>query len=82
MDGKMSVQRTRGLDREIRLYEAHKSEWLNSHLNEFVVVKRGHVLGFFLQFHDAYCAGAERYGVDADFLVKRVVPTEPLFAIF
>ena len=78
----MSVQCSRGLDQEIRLYEAHKAEWLNLQRNEFVVVKGNQVLGFFLQFHDAYCAGAERYGVHTDFLVKRVVPAEPVFAIF
>jgi hypothetical protein len=67
---------------ETELYEAHKSEWLKSHRDEFVVVKGTDLLGFFPNFHHAYRAGVEKYGMDADFLVKRVVPQEPVFVVF
>jgi len=70
------------LTAELELYEAHKSEWLRTHRDEFVVVKGNDTLGFFADFHQAYRAGVEKYGVDADFLVKRVVPQEPVFVVF
>ncbi len=70
------------LTAELELYEAHKSEWLKIHRDKFVVVKGTDPLGFFIDFHDAYRAGVEKYGIDADFLVKRVVPQEPVFVVF
>ncbi|HMC30179.1 MAG TPA: hypothetical protein VKL99_05050 [Candidatus Angelobacter sp.] len=70
------------LTAELELYEAHKSEWLKSHRDEFAVVKGNHLLGFYANFHEAYSAGVEKYGINADFLVKRVVPQEPVFVVF
>ena len=70
------------LSAETDLYEAHKAEWLKEHHDEFVVVKSNDLLGFFTNFHEAYSAGVEKYGIDADFLVKRVVPQEPVFVVF
>jgi len=67
---------------ETNFYETRKSEWLQNHRDEFVVVKGEELLGFFANFHEAYCAGAEKYGTNADFLVKRVMPQEPLFEVF
>jgi hypothetical protein len=67
---------------EADVYEANKSKWLESHRDEFVVVKGKEVFGFYTTFHEAYSAGAARYGTDVDFLVKRVVPQEPLFEVF
>ena len=70
------------LSTEIELYETRKSEWLQSHRDEFVVVKDKELLGFFPNFYEAYLAGAKKYGMSADFLVKRVVSQEPLFEMF
>jgi hypothetical protein len=67
---------------ETELYESHKSEWLKIHRDEFVVVKGTDILGFFSDFHQAYSAGAEKYGLETDFLVKRVVPQDPVFVEF
>lgn len=69
------------LRRELRFYEDHKAEWLKDHCDEFVVVKGTALLGFFASFRDAYYAGAQRFGY-VDFLVKQVLPQEPVFAIF
>lgn len=70
------------LSAELELYETRKTEWLNSHRDKFVVVKGNHVVGFFADFRGAYYAGVEQYGMDADFLVKRIVPQEPVFVVF
>ena len=70
------------LDSETQLYETHKHEWLQNHPGEFVVIRGSVPLGFFADFHDAYRAGVERYGLDTDFLVKRIVAQEPVFLVF
>ena len=67
---------------ELAFYENHKSEWLKTHRDEFVVIKRNKVVGFFNAFHEAYSVGVEEFGLDADFLVKRVVLQEPVFVVF
>ncbi|HXB20117.1 MAG TPA: hypothetical protein VNV88_01990 [Candidatus Solibacter sp.] len=67
---------------ETELYETHKTEWLQNHRDQFVVVKGNELLGFFHEFHVAYYAGVEKYGTNTDFLVKRVVPQEPVFVVF
>jgi len=67
---------------ETQLYEAQKSEWLGTHRDQFVVIKGQSLLGFFDNFHQAYTAGVAEYGMNIDFLVKRVVPQEPVFLVF
>lgn len=67
---------------ETQAYEAHKAEWLQNHCDQFVVIKGEILLGFFGDFQDAYRAGVEKFGIDTDFLVKRVVPQEPVFVVF
>jgi hypothetical protein len=67
---------------ETELYEAQKSNWLRTHRDKFVVIKGRNPLGFFDNFHQAYTAGVSEYGIDAEFLVKRVVPQEPIFLVF
>jgi hypothetical protein len=67
---------------ELEFYETHKAEWLTSHTGKFVVVKGKEPLGFFSEFHEAYRAGVEKYGIETDFLVKRVVLHEPVFVVF
>lgn len=70
------------LTAELELYESLKLEWLKNHRDEFAVVKGKKLLGFFGNFHEAYSAGVKEFGIEADFLVKRVVPQEPVFVIF
>jgi hypothetical protein len=67
---------------ETELYESHKSEWLQTHRGEFVVIQGDALLGFFADFHGAYHAGVKKYGIDRDFLVKRIVAQEPVFLVF
>ena len=78
----MSAAPTNRLSVEIEFYESRKAEWLKSHLDDFVVVKDNHVLGFFKNFHEAYYAGYEKFGDNVDFLVKRIASQEPVFVVF
>lgn len=67
---------------ELALYEANKSQWLQSHPGEFVVIHGNDNLGFFSEFHEAYSAGVHEFGMNTDFLVKKVVAQEPVFVVF
>lgn len=67
---------------EIEFYERHKSEWLKKCRDQFVVVKGEELLGFFIEFRDAYLAGVEKYGANTDFLVKPVVEQEQVISVF
>ena len=78
----MSTAPPTRLSAELEFYEAHKSEWLENNRDQFAVVKGNNLLGFFTNFHEAYQAGMQKYGADTDFLVKRVVPREPVFLVF
>jgi hypothetical protein len=82
MEGNMGTAPPTRLSVETKLYETHKADWLQSHRDQFVVVKGTHLLGFFAEFRDAYYAGVEKYGMETDFLVKRVVEQEPVFVVF
>jgi len=66
---------------ELEIYETQKAEWLQHHRDEFVVLKERELIGFFPTFHQAYLAGVAKYGMETDFLVKRVVPQEPIFEV-
>ncbi len=70
------------LSLETEFYDANKFEWLQNHRDEFVVVKGADLLGFFINFHDAYQSAVDKYGVSADFLVKRVTAQEPIFVVY
>jgi hypothetical protein len=69
------------LSLETEFYENHKAEWLQNHRDKFVVVKGREVLGFFTTFHEAYSAGVQKYGIETDFLVKQILPQEPVFEV-
>lgn len=76
-----TVLQAKRLEIEMNLYDLHKLEWLKTYPEEFVVIRSQDVLGFFKTFHEAYVAGARKYGTDIDFLVKRVT-REEVFLIF
>lgn len=70
------------LAKELEVYETLKPQWLRKHKGEFVVILGAEPLGFYPDFQAAYCAGVEKYGINTDFLVKRVAAQEPVFVVF
>jgi len=70
------------LSAELEYYESHKEEWLSSSRGRYVVIKGHTVLGFFDAFEAAYRAGALEWGVDTDFLIRKVVEHEPVFVVY
>jgi hypothetical protein len=70
------------LSSELALFEEYKSQWLQKHRGKYAVIKDSELVGFFVDFHDAYRAGVEKFGMNTDFLVKRLADQEPVFVIF
>jgi hypothetical protein len=70
------------LGKEQETFASHKAEWLDTQAGRYVVIKDTEVLGFFDSFQAAYTAGAIQFGIDNDFLVKRIVHNEPVFCLF
>ena len=70
------------LSAELVYFESHKNEWLSSNRGRYVVIKDQSTLGFFDSFEAAYRAGALEWGVDTDFLVRKVVEHEPIFVLY
>ena len=70
------------LSTELDFYSVHKNEWLSLQSGRYVVIKEHDVLGFYSSFPDAFRAGALKYGLETDFLVKQIVDREPVFFVF
>ena len=70
------------LTTELAYYAQHKDEWLKQQSGKYVVVKDDSVLGFYPNFEAAYRAGADKYGINTDFLVKQVLEHDPVFFVF
>ncbi len=78
----MPTEEQARLATELAFYALHKPEWLKQHRGEYVVVKDNTVLGFYSAFEAAYRAGAGKYGIRTDFLVKQILEHEPVFFVF
>ena len=69
------------LQRELRVFEQHKQEWLQSHPGAFVVISDTSVAGFYPDYESAFRAGLQKFGVQENFLVKQVWAEEPVYLI-
>lgn len=67
---------------ELEYYAQHKAEWLSRKTGKYVVIKDSAPLGFYPNFEAAYRAGAAKYGLNTDFLVKQILEHEPVFFVF
>ena len=67
---------------ELELYRRRRREWLEHHSGQYVVAKEESVLGFYPDFGAAYSAGAEAFGSNTDFLVKKVLEFDPVFSVY
>jgi hypothetical protein len=67
---------------EIRVFQEHREEWLNSNPGKFVAIQDSVVAdGFFNTYAEALKAGLQKFGVSRSFLVKQVWTTEPVYFI-
>lgn len=70
------------LSHELNVYETKKREWLNSHLNEFVVIAGDRIEGFHDTYESAFKAAIKAFGVEKQFLIKQVCATEPVYVVY
>jgi len=67
---------------ELKVFEEHRREWLQSHPGEYVVIQDNVVAeGFFSTYAEAFKAGLQKFGVRRGFLVKQVWVTEPVYTV-
>lgn len=69
------------LAEELRVYESHKIEWLQSHSGEFVVIVGQKVIGFHPNYESGFKAGLVAAGLGKSFLLKQVCIEEPVYLI-
>jgi hypothetical protein len=73
---------TEPFSEELKVFQDHRHEWLQSGLGKFVVIQDAVVAdGFFETYADAFNAGLQRFGVRREFLVKQVWTTEPVYFV-
>lgn len=58
------------------VFDAHKSEWLATHRDEYVVIKGNRIIGFFPTHRDAYESSIRAIG-NVDMLIRKVTEDEP-----
>ncbi len=66
---------------ELKVFEKHRHEWLQSHTGAYVVIQDDAIAGFFDSYADALKAGLQKFGVSRSFLVKQVWSTEPVYLV-
>ena len=75
----MPTQET--LAEELKIYEAHKLEWLRLHSGKFVVIVGHEVIGFHRDYESGFKAGLAAAGLGKNFLLKQVSREEPVYLI-
>jgi len=68
------------LEKERRLFEQHRAEWLKQHHGQFVLIKGEELIGVFNTQQEALVEGARRFGTES-FLVRQVEESEQLVYI-
>jgi hypothetical protein len=70
------------LQTELKVFEEHHEEWVQSHLGKFVVIQdRSVVNGFFDEYEEAFRAGIKQFGVERNFLIKQIWKTQPVYFV-
>ena len=70
------------LETELRVFEAHRWDWSQSHPGKFVVIREDAIVNeFFDEYEDAFRAGIQQFGADRNFLIKQVWKTEPVYFV-
>jgi hypothetical protein len=71
----------KALQRELRVFEQHKSEWLKTHPGDFVVIANTTVGGFYPDYESAFSGAISKFGTPGNFLVKQIWAEEPVYLI-
>jgi hypothetical protein len=67
------------LEKELEVFEQHRSEWCESNLGKFAVIQDDTVVDeFFSEWGLALRAGYRNFGADRPFLVKQILYVDPV----
>ena len=80
--GAMAHKKKGSLTEELGWYESHKAEWLPAQTGKFALVGGQHLAGFYSTYEQAFEAGLQEFGLDAEFLIKQVADQDPVFVIY
>jgi hypothetical protein len=70
------------LQKELQLFEEHRAEWVRSHRGEFVAIIGTRVIGFYSDYESGLGAGLSAVGLGHNFLLKQVLPEDPVYSAF
>jgi hypothetical protein len=71
-----------GLSVELEFFKQHRSEWVDGHTGEFVLIHGNEAEGFYPDYESALKAGLRVFGFDNQFLIKQIWIAEPVFVIY
>jgi hypothetical protein len=66
------------LQQEYDYFLAHLNEFMQTHANEFVVIKNNKVVGFFISYEKALRDGLARFGTQTPFFIKEIKEEETM----
>jgi len=69
---------TMALEAELRYFDEHREELVQAHLDKFVVIKGERLAGSYDTAQGAYEAAVAEFGPTEAFLLKRVLPEDPI----
>ena len=75
------MSETKTLQTELRVFERHKREWLQTNPGKFVVIADTTIAGFFPDYESAFKAGLKKFGIKGLFLVRQVWAEQPVYLI-
>lgn len=70
------------LKQELKLYHGQKKSWLDSHLNQYVVIGGEQVAGFYPDYESAFRAAIREFGIKRQFLIKQICAAEPVYVVY
>ncbi len=69
-------------EKELDVFEEHRTQWAREHLGKYVVIQDAHALEeFFDAYDEAFRAGLREFGVGRNFLVKQIWVKEPVYFV-
>ena len=70
------------LEQEYKYFLSHLQTFSKKHLNEFVVIKRDQVIGFFESYEKALEEGLSKFGATTPFFIEEVTKEEKVIHFF
>ena len=65
------------LERELAYYEKRKADLLETHKNQFALMKGEELIGVYPTFEEAFRVGAVKFGAE-EFLIQQILESSPV----